>query len=344
MNPSIKTLAIIPARSGSKTIKDKNLQLVGGKPLLVRSIEQALEAEHVHRVVVDTDSEHYAAIAREHGAEILYLRPSALATDTSTDLEVFEHAFSWILKNEGALPELVVHLRPTYPFRTPADIDAAIEMLDCHSEWDSLRSVAPAPHTPYKMWSLRKDGSLAPLLDLPAIRDPWNQPRQNLPVAYHQNACIDVVRPTTILEKQSMTGAQIGAFIMNHFHDIDTRVELARVDQLVATQSVPTGKTFVFDIDGVIASITPGNDYNMAMPIVDHIAAINRLYDNGNRIILMTARGFLTGIDWKEVTTRQMSQWGVRYHELRFGKPAADYYIDDRMLPLSALEFWLQAK
>lgn len=89
---------------------------------------------------------------------------------------------------------------------------------------------------------------------------------------------------------------------------------------------------FVVDLDGVVASLTPNNDYSLATPLQHNISYINRLYDAGHRITLFTARGSTTGRDWHTLTRQQLTAWGVRYHELRFGKPAADYYIDDRML------------
>jgi hypothetical protein len=99
----------------------------------------------------------------------------------------------------------------------------------------------------------------------------------------------------------------------------------------------PSGKTFVFDIDGVIATIVPTIDYALAGPMVENIKRLNRLYDAGNTIVLFTARGTVTGINWTEVTQKQMSDWGVRYHRLQFGKPAADYYIDDKMIGFDTL-------
>lgn len=95
--------------------------------------------------------------------------------------------------------------------------------------------------------------------------------------------------------------------------------------------------TFVIDVDGVVAMLVPGNDYRLCRPIPATIAAINRLYDRGHRIIMMTARGSATGIDWDEVTRGQFTAWGLKYHELRFGKPAADYYVDDRMATVEML-------
>lgn len=98
------------------------------------------------------------------------------------------------------------------------------------------------------------------------------------------------------------------------------------------------GLTFVVDVDGVVASLTPGNDYTLAEPLEAAIAAINRLHEQGHRIVMFTARGSATGLDWRAVTEDQFARWGLRYHELHFGKPAADFYIDDRLLPISALK------
>jgi len=96
--------------------------------------------------------------------------------------------------------------------------------------------------------------------------------------------------------------------------------------------------TFVVDVDGVVASLTPGNDYTLAEPLGETIAAVNALYEKGHRIVMLTARGSATGIDWRKTTEEQFARWGLRYHELHFGKPAADYYIDDRLMPVSALK------
>ena len=90
--------------------------------------------------------------------------------------------------------------------------------------------------------------------------------------------------------------------------------------------------TFCFDIDGCIMTLTPGNDYNLAKPIQETVELVNNLFDQGHYIIIFTARGTKTGIDWSEVTKKQFDECGLRYHELRFGKPAADYYIDDRFI------------
>lgn len=111
---------------------------------------------------------------------------------------------------------------------------------------------------------------------------------------------------------------------LTDYQEKDPEAEYRRIKQ--------GGKRFVFDIDGVIAKQAKDLNYALAEPNIPMINIINKLYDMGNYIILLTARGYVTGIDWTSVTVEQMSKWGLRYHELHFGKPNADYYVDDRML------------
>lgn len=335
MTAAAGVLAVIPARAGSKSIPDKNIRPFGGKPLLAHSIEQALAARLVDRVIVSTDSAHYAAIARQYGAETPFLRPPELAADTSTDLEVFQHALEWLEHNESYRPEIVVHLRPTYPNRTPADIDRVVEILLQDRSLDSVRTVAPAPANPFKMWTRNPDGTLAPVVD--RGDEAYNLPRQGLPRVFLQNACIDAVRVRVIREQRSMTGRRIFGYVMEECLDIDTHAELERARLRAAADGDPGERVFCFDVDGIIASLVPGNDYERVQPHAEVIDAVNRLHARGHRIVLYTARGTATGRDWRAVTEAQLARWGVRYDELVFGKPAADYYIDDRAIDLAEL-------
>lgn len=334
----MKIVAIIPARSGSKRVRDKNIRLLAGKPLLAYSIEQAQASRLIERVIVSTDSPQYAEIARAYGAEVPFLRPAEIAQDGSTDLQVFEHALGWMQEQEKQTPELCVHLRPTYPLRRASDIDAMIELAKAHPECDAVRSIAPAPFTPFKMWFRDGEGLLTPVVtcDVP---EAYNMPEQQLPRAFAQNACIDVVRARVILEKHSMTGTRILGYVMDHNIDIDTEADFqeAALTLALSDPEALRGKTFCIDIDGVIAGLTPNNEYGSAEPQTEVVGALNRLYDAGCRIVLYTARGFVTGIDWAEMTRAQLERWGVRYHELYFGKPAADFYVDDRMLAVREL-------
>jgi len=335
MSETGPVLALVPARSGSKSVPDKNLRPYGGKPLMAWSIEQALAAASVDRVIVSTDSEHYAAIAREHGAETPFLRPSRYARDESTDIEVFEHALDWLSRHEAWKPRILVHLRPTHPRRHVADIDRMVEILQAESSLDSVRSISPAPVPPWKMWTRDAGGLITPVSGFEGER--YNQPRQSLPPAFLQNACIDVVRAAVIREQHSMTGRRIHGYVMQESLDIDTHADLEASLARSNGAGALAGRTFCFDIDGVIASLVPGNDYSRSAPRQEIIDALNRLYDAGCRIVLHTARGSMTGIDWSQTTREQMERWGVRYHELLFGKPAADYYVDDRGIGLAEL-------
>jgi CMP-N-acetylneuraminic acid synthetase len=332
--PDFKILALIPARSGSKGLPNKNIRQFGGKPLLAHSIEHALNSKFINRTIVSTDSIEYADIARQFGAETPFLRPAEFAQDLSTDLDVFQHAIHWLKENEEYIPDICVQLRPTHPIRNPWDIDQIIQILIEHPEIDSVRSIVPTPDPPYKMWFRGTDGFLKPVIQT-EIKDAYNQPRQFLPKTFLQNASIDAVRTRVITEMNSMTGERIYGYVMEHIFDIDTEahfVDASRTYDLM--HSSWSGKRLCIDIDGVIATLVAGNQYNLAQPRSNVIQVINWLYVQGCQIILFTARGSATGIDWQEVTRRQMLDWGVKYHELLFGKPHADYYIDDKMMPL----------
>ncbi|MBX2889316.1 MAG: acylneuraminate cytidylyltransferase family protein [Saprospiraceae bacterium] len=199
-----KTVALIPARGGSKSIPKKNIRLLGGAPLLAYSIAAGLQAKWVDRVLVSTDSAEIAEVALAWGAEVPFLRPAELAEDTTTDFPVFEHALRWLEENEGYRADIIVQLRPTSPLRPPHLVDEAIELLRNAPDADSVRGVTPSGQNPFKMWRI-ESGMLQPLLalDLP---EPYNQPRQALPDTFWQTGHVEVMRRETIIQKHSLTG------------------------------------------------------------------------------------------------------------------------------------------
>lgn len=326
-------LAIIPARSGSKSVPNKNIREINGKPMLVYSIEHALQSQYINRVILSTDSEEYAKIGREYGAETPFIRPEIYATDEALDIDVFYHCLSFLRDQEDYEADIVVQLRPTYPIRDTRDIDQMIRLLIDNPAADSVRSMSVAKEIPYKMWRKSDDGTIRPVVS--DISECYNMPRQQLPIAYYQNACIDVVRGKVILEQRSMSGSTILGYEMRDNLDIDTEEELKQVQLRMKMEQ--GGKRFVVDIDGVIAQLEPDNDYSLSKPNLHMIEIVNKLYDMGNYIVLFTARGYVTGKDWSEVTRKQLLQWGLKYHELHFGKPNADYYIDDKFIDMSWL-------
>lgn len=338
----MSVLAIVPARSGSKSVPDKNVASFRGKPLLVHSVAHGLAARNVDRVLVSTDSPRYREIALAAGAEAPFLRPAALAGDLSTDLEVFAHALSWLDHHEGYRPEICVQLRPTSPTRRVQDVENAVDLLSSDPSADSVRSVTLVAQTPYKMWRLGEEGTLRPLLQTGPL-EAYNLPRQALPPVYVQNAAVDVVRSSVILERGSMTGSRILAYVMDSFGDVDDWRELAMLERDFPQGEMPRGLTFAFDLDGVLAGLVPDGEYGKAEPLAAGVALARRLHAAGNRIVVFTARGSATGRDWLEVTRAQLLRWGVPHDALHFGKPAADYYVDDRMISLATLEAWIES-
>jgi N-acylneuraminate cytidylyltransferase len=228
-------LALVPARGGSKSIPRKNIRLFAGHPLIAYSIAAGLQAGSITRVIVSTDDEEIAAVARQYGAETPFLRPPELAQDATTDLPVFQHALAWLAEHEGYRPEIVVQLRPTSPVRPRDCVDRAVEILNQHPEADCVRGVIPAGQNPFKMWKIDPAGIMAPLLQVEGLAEPYNAPRQALPQTYWQTGHIDAIRVSTILEKKSLTGEVILPLVIDTRYtvDIDTLNDWRRAEWLV---------------------------------------------------------------------------------------------------------------
>ncbi len=133
-------LGVIPVRSGSKRIPDKNIRELGGKPLLAHTIEQARASSVLDRCIISTDDKEIAAVARDHGGDVPFLRPDRLATDTASSADVVAHALEWV-NEQGYKPTIGVLLQVTTPFRTSTDIDEAIKKLQQSPEAMSLVAV-----------------------------------------------------------------------------------------------------------------------------------------------------------------------------------------------------------
>ena len=260
-------LALIPARGGSKGIPRKNIRSFAGYPLIAWSIAAAKQSELVTRVILSTDDEEIASVARQFGAETPFLRPEELAQDKTTDLPVFEHTLQWLEENEGYRPEIMVQLRPTSPIRPREMLDDAIRILFEHPDADCVRGVVPAGQNPFKMWRFDGDDKpMKPLLGVDGIAEPYNAPRQILPPVYWQTGHIDAIRVSTIRNKQSLTGDVIYPLVIDPRYtvDIDNLTDWAKYEALVssgleivspgpAKRSMPeTIELVICDFDGVI--------------------------------------------------------------------------------------------
>ena len=303
-----EVLAIIPARGGSKGIPRKNIRSFAGYPLIAYSIAAGLQAQTVTRVIVSTDDDEIAAVARQWGAQTPFLRPAEFAQDNSTDLPLFQHALQWLAENESYDPEVVVQLRPTSPLRPRDLVDRAVNSLLAHSDADSVRGVVPAGQNPHKMWVL--SGESAPmknLLDVPGTAEPYNAPRQSLPPIYWQTGHVDAIRAGTILQKGSMSGERIYPLVINARFtvDIDNLSDWARYEALVYAgelEIVSPGKgrrprpenikLIVSDFDGVFTDNRVWTDQHGEESVAGSRSdglRIRDLHERGIEVILLSS-------------------------------------------------------
>ena len=172
-------VALIPARSGSKRVPNKNIKLLAGHPLMAYSISSAVQSGIFADVVVSTDSEHYAEIARHYGADVPFLRPGKYAGDTSPDIEWITHTLSK-MSQSGRNFDCFSILRPTSPFRLPETIQRAWAEFKAEAGVDSLRAVEKCSQHPGKMWVIRGRRML-PLLPFGPAQQTIGDSRQRSP-------------------------------------------------------------------------------------------------------------------------------------------------------------------
>ncbi len=233
----MRVLAIIQARGGSKGIPGKNLRPLCGKPLIAWTIAAAKAARRVERVVVSTDDEAIAAVAKEHGAEVPFLRPAAFAMDTAPSLPLYGHALGWFAEHEGYRPDAVVQLKPTNPLRTADQIDAGVALFFSAPPCDAVMSVHETHDHPYKIWKPVGGGFMEPFLsaERTGMRDAARTRRQDLPTAWRHDGAVNVIAPATILEKGSMNGERVKALVIDEDSalNIDTLRDFALAELLL---------------------------------------------------------------------------------------------------------------
>jgi len=216
MKGNEKTVAVIPARGGSKGICRKNLTEILGKPLLAYTIEAAHKAHSLEKVIVSTDDEEIQAVAQACGAEVPFLRPHHLATDTATTLSVLQHAVTYLAAPQGYLADMVVCLQPTSPLRSAEDIDAAVSLCSATGA-DSVVSLCKAKHHPFWMKKI-VDGRVLPLMD---ENENHYTRRQDLPPVYQLNGALYVTRRKVLLEENRVLGHYTAPYIMPPERSID---------------------------------------------------------------------------------------------------------------------------
>ncbi|HEY5871990.1 MAG TPA: acylneuraminate cytidylyltransferase family protein [Gaiellaceae bacterium] len=230
-----RAVAFVPARAGSERVPQKNVRLLAGHPLLAYAIATALQSETFERVVVSTDSEEIADVARWYGADVPFLRPAEYATSTSPDIEWL----AYTLEQLDERYEVFALIRATNPFRGPETVRRGLEQLLATSEADSLRAVELVKQHPGKMWLLADDGrTMSPLLDQSHLDVAWHAGQyQALPHVYVQNSALEIAWTRAVTEHGTREGEVIAPFLTQGLEgfNVDDEEDWRRAEQLVAS-------------------------------------------------------------------------------------------------------------
>jgi CMP-N,N'-diacetyllegionaminic acid synthase len=230
-----RIVALVPARSGSERVPGKNVRVLAGHPLLAYAIETARQSGVFARVVVSTDSEEIAEIARWYGAEVPFLRPPEYATSTSPDIEWL----SFTLQGLEEPYDLFAIVRATNPFRGPETVRRGLEQLLATPEADSLRAVELVKQHPGKMWLLADDDrTMTPLLDQSHLDVAWHAGQyQALPPVYSQSSALEIAWARVVAETGTREGRVVAPFFTDGHEgfNVDDEDDWERAERLVAT-------------------------------------------------------------------------------------------------------------
>ena len=239
------SIAVIPARGGSKSVPRKNLMDLLGHPLISYSIDSALRCKSIDRVIVSTDDHEIAECARKYGAEVV-IRPSELAGDASRDDGLLKHILQ-VLPEISPLDTLIF-LRPTHPIRNPETIAKALKLFEENcQEYSSLRSMKSSQEIVFKTWGIAQDGSAMPAFNphLTEVQDPSNAPRQVLPPTYYQDGYVEVLPFSTVTDFGNTAGPRVLPFIIDEFsHDIDYLSDMQQIAEYLTLSTLPEWFSF----------------------------------------------------------------------------------------------------
>lgn len=227
----MKATAFIFARGGSKGLPGKNIRPLAGKPLIAWSIEHALSVSRIDRVIVSTDSEDIAAVARAHGACVPFMRPADLAADNSPEWLAWRHALNFLAVAEGRLPEVMVSVPATAPLRQPIDIENCLDEY-AKGGADVVITVTEAHRSPYfNMVTENPDGSVA-LVIPPASAIAR---RQDVPIVYDMATVAYVIRPEFVFSSDAIFKGRVRAVQVpkERAVDIDTLFDFQIAEHLL---------------------------------------------------------------------------------------------------------------
>lgn len=224
-------LGVVPARGGSKGVPGKNVRPVNGKPLISYAIECGMMCPSIDRLIVSTDSEKVAAVAKEAGAEIPFIRPADLAQDTTPMLPVLEHALLTTESECGCRVEAIVLIDPTAPLRTVEDVEGAIARFK-EGDVDTVISCSEAHRNPYfNMVSVNDDG----LAQIVIESHPPIGRRQDAPKVYDMNTVVWVFSRKAILEEKARVSHRSGMYLVpsERAVDLDTEFDFTLLETML---------------------------------------------------------------------------------------------------------------
>lgn len=230
-------LAIIPARSGSKGLPNKNIRILCGKPLIAWSIEAGLQSKYIDEVVVSTDSQEYAQIAKSYGAEVPFLRPKELAQDTSSSFDVISHTIDFYKNELSKQFDYIVFLQPTSPFRDPQLIDGICQWVTDNKIKSSI-SVSLCEHSPLWSNTLPNDKNMQDFLSSKVV----GKRSQDLPDYYRINGVLYISEISTFISNKGFITPQTYAYVIPQKYaiDIDTELDFEYAEFIISKYSKAT--------------------------------------------------------------------------------------------------------
>lgn len=216
------SIALIPARAGSKRLPLKNIKLLNGIPIIAYSIIAAEKSGLFSEIIVSTDSEEVAVIAENWGAKVPSLRPEEFATDESSDIEWVSHAISKLISSPLESVDKVSILRPTSPLRSSESIVNAMNKLNACPWADSIRAMEVTNKHPGKMWILDEHNRATAFLNQSKEAIPtYNSPTQTLQKLWVQNASLEIAKMSAIIETQTISGRNVLGLELPNFEGLD---------------------------------------------------------------------------------------------------------------------------
>ena len=225
---------LIPARKNSKGIKNKNIIKLNNRELIYYTIQTAKKVKLVSEIVVSTDSKKIAKISKKYGASVPFLRPKKYSNDNSPDIDVFKHYISWLKESKKRIPEFIIHLRATTPFRSYKVINKAIDLIKSNISVSSLRSMRKSIFTPFKMWTI-KGNYCVPLIKNNIEKH--SSSRQSLQQTYDHISYVDIVRVKKTILKNSMIGKRVYPFVLDN-KDLKYFVDIDEVNDLKLARKI----------------------------------------------------------------------------------------------------------